>query len=84
MAQAEATASQIVNAASVVARTGMAVTGTIPLIPLRQWAPAWFYSALNWLGKSYVDANNVGQAFNDYLIGSDVDPFARSDRRDCS
>ncbi len=76
MAQAEANASQIVSAAPVVARTSMTLTGTIPILQLQQWAPAWFYSALNWLGKSYVDANNVGQSFNDYLIGSDVDPYA--------
>jgi len=46
-------------------------------IPQRQqWAPAWFYSALNWLGKTYYDANNVPQAFNFYMAGSDVDPYA--------
>jgi hypothetical protein len=46
-------------------------------IPLRQqWAPAWFYSALNWLGKTYYDANNVPQRFNLYMAGSDVDPYA--------
>ena len=41
-----------------------------------QWAPAWFYSALNWLGKTYYDANNVAQSFNLYMAGSDVDPYA--------
>ena len=40
------------------------------------WAPAWFYSALNWLGKSYYDASNVQQSFNSYLVGSSVDPYA--------
>ena len=31
--------------------------------PIRQqWAPAWFYSALNWLGKPYFDASNVRAA----------------------
>src|SRR5258708_4670361 len=45
--------------------------------PPQQWAPAWFYSALNWLGKTYFDANNVEQQFNQYLAGSDVDPYAQ-------
>ncbi len=46
--------------------------------PIRQqWAPAWFYSALNWLGKPYFDASNVAQRFNLYLAGSNVDPYAR-------
>ena len=48
----------------------------IPIPRLQQWAPAWFYSALNWLGKSYYDANNVRQSFNLYMVGSDVDPYA--------
>ena len=39
------------------------------------WAPAWFYSALNWLGKSYQDAGNVPQRFGLNLVGSDVDPY---------
>ena len=34
---------------------------------LQQWAPAWFYSALHWLGKSYYDASNVQQTFNQYV-----------------
>ncbi|HVH76575.1 MAG TPA: hypothetical protein VM755_16790 [Stellaceae bacterium] len=42
----------------------------------QQWAPAWFYSALNWLGKSYYDAGNARQVFGQYLVGSDVDPYA--------
>ena len=41
------------------------------------WAPAWFYSALHWLGKSYYDANNVQQRFNAYIAGSNVDPYAQ-------
>ncbi|HEV2098066.1 MAG TPA: hypothetical protein VGR45_03970, partial [Stellaceae bacterium] len=46
--------------------------------PVRlQWAPAWFHSALGWLGKSYYDASNVPQRFSLYLAGSDVDPYAR-------
>jgi hypothetical protein len=44
---------------------------------VQQWAPAWFYSALNWLGKSYFDASNVPQTFNGYMLGSDVDPYAQ-------
>jgi len=43
----------------------------------QQWAPAWFYSALQWLGKPYYDAGNIQQTFNQYLAGSDVDPYAR-------
>lgn len=39
------------------------------------WAPAWFYSALTWLGRRYVDANNVEQRFNIFMAGSDVDPY---------
>ena len=39
------------------------------------WAPAWFYSALNWLGKAYTDSSNVTQSFGSYLMGSDVDPY---------
>ena len=39
------------------------------------WAPAWFYSALNWLGKSYKDAGNASQRFGLNLVGSDVDPY---------
>src|ERR1051325_341410 len=44
----------------------------IPIQRLQQWAPAWFYSALNWLGKTYYDANNSAQSFNTYMAGSDV------------
>jgi hypothetical protein len=42
-----------------------------------QPAPAWFYSALNWLGKVYYDANKAAQSFNTYMAGSDVDPYAQ-------
>src|SRR5260370_29204953 len=42
-----------------------------------QLAAAWLYSALNWLGKTYYDANNVPQRFNLYMAGSDVDPYAQ-------
>ena len=40
------------------------------------WAPAWFYSALSWLGKSYYDASNNLQRFAPVLVGSDVDPYS--------
>ena len=49
----------------------------LPRPVVQQWAPAWFYSALNWLGKSYYDASNVPQTFNAYMLGSDVDPYAQ-------
>jgi hypothetical protein len=41
----------------------------------KKWAPAWFYSALTWLGKSYSDASNAKRAFSNYLVGSNVDPY---------
>src|SRR6267154_3235950 len=43
--------------------------------PAPPWAPGWFYSALAWLGKTYYDASTTAQSFNDYLAGSDVDPY---------
>ena len=43
----------------------------------QQWAPAWFYSALHWLGKSYFDASGVQQSFSSYMAGSSVDPYAQ-------
>jgi hypothetical protein len=43
----------------------------------RAWAPAWFYSALGWLGQSYYDASNTQQAFNIFLAGANVDPYRR-------
>ena len=46
-----------------------------PIYYQQTWAPAWFYSALNWLGKSYQDAGNVTQRFGLNLVGSDVDPY---------
>ncbi len=49
--------------------------GPGPIPRPQQLAPAWFYSALNLLGKSYYDANNVQQSFNSFMGGSDVDPF---------
>ena len=49
----------------------------LPPVLRLQWAPAWFYSALEWLGKVYYDANNTAQSFNTYMAGSDVDPYAQ-------
>ena len=49
--------------------------GPFPIPRLQTWAPAWFYSALNWLGKSYLDASSVPQSFCPYLAGSDVNPY---------
>jgi len=65
--------------------TGPAVTiPTTILNPIRNpiifrpqnFAPAWFYSALNFLGQQYADGSNFVQEFNSYLVGSDVDPYA--------
>ena len=51
--------------------------GTLPpWRPIQAFAPAWFYSALNWLGTSYYDANNAQQWFGSFLVGSDVDPYS--------
>jgi hypothetical protein len=77
MAQIDGNASQMVTAAPVVERTGMTVSGTIPVTSTQEYAPAWFYSALNWLGRSYLDASNNGQAFGETMFGSDVDPYAQ-------
>ncbi len=49
----------------------------LPRFLPQQWAPAWFYSALNWLGKTYYDTQNSEQSFNIYMAGSDVDPYAQ-------
>lgn len=43
----------------------------------QQWAPAWFYSALHWLGKSYYDASGTQRSFSSYMAGSSVDPYAQ-------
>jgi hypothetical protein len=40
-----------------------------------EWAPAWFYSALAWLGQSYRDASNTQRSFSNYLAGANVDPY---------
>ncbi len=52
------------------------VLGGIILRP-QIWAPAWFYSALNWLSRTYADANNAQQSFGPSMYGSDVDPYAQ-------
>jgi hypothetical protein len=78
MQQSESNASQIVSSAPVIQQTGTSlsgIVGSVPFVPLQQYAPAWFYSALNWLGATYTDANNNEQEFADYLIGSNVDPY---------
>jgi hypothetical protein len=51
------------------------LTPAIPTQPQTTFAPAWFYSALNFLLYSYSDGQNVPQAFGANLIGSDVDPY---------
>jgi hypothetical protein len=43
----------------------------------RKWAPAWFYSALSWLGQSYRDATNTQRNFSIYLAGANVDPYRK-------
>ena len=43
----------------------------------RQWAPAWFYSALCWLGKGYTDAANTQRGFGTVLAGANVDPYRK-------
>ena len=60
------------------------VAEPFPRLTLQQWAPAWFYSALNWLGKSYYDASNVQQSFNLYMVGSDVRSLYVLGRHVCS
>ena len=75
--EAIANPSQMVTAAPIVARTGVTLAGNIPIVLPEEWAPAWFYSALNWLGQSYTDANNTQQQFSAYMIGSDVDPYEK-------
>ena len=40
-----------------------------------EWAPAWFYSALAWLGQSYRNAANTQRSFSNYLAGANVDPY---------
>jgi hypothetical protein len=39
-------------------------------------APAWFYSALAWLGQTFTDGALQQRAFATWLAGSDVDPYA--------
>lgn len=72
-------ASQIVSSARLVERLGPGGPGRGPIkrFPAQQWAPAWFFSALNWLGKPFIDGNDTGQQFGLSLFGSDVDPYAQ-------
>ena len=75
MAKIDSGISQIAVPAPVAAdRT---LNGITSIHRIQQRAPAWFYSAINWLGQSYYDANGTSQSFNAYLIGSDVDPYAQ-------
>jgi hypothetical protein len=68
-------ASQIVSSAPTVQRLGTPVTGLTIFHPIEHYAPAWFYSALNWLGSSFQDASGAQRTFADFMIGSDVDPY---------
>ena len=73
-----ARASQIVSAATFThSQSEASFNDDIPILHFQEWAPAWFYSALNWLGKSFLDAGNTEQSFGYYLFGSDVDPYAQ-------
>ena len=79
MAKLETSVNKIAVPAPTQAVPVASVIGIIRPIPIfipQAWAPAWFYSALNWLGKSYFDASNVRQTFCNYFLGSDVDPYA--------
>ena len=68
-------ASQIVSSAPAIQRLGTTVAGSIIFHPVEQFAPAWFYSALNWLGSSFQDASGTRRSFAYFMIGSDVDPY---------
>ena len=72
-------ASRIATAAGTPASKAALVAkyaGRTPSASVSQaWAPAWFYSALNWLGRSYDDANGAAQGFASFMAGSDVDPY---------
>jgi hypothetical protein len=72
--QTETTVSnQVTNLGKATLRTPIKIGTPIA----RAWAPAWFYSALSWLGQSYYDASNTQQAFNIFLAGANVDPYRR-------
>ena len=45
-----------------------------------RWAPAWFYSALGWLGQTYRDASNGERGFSSFIAGADVDPYRQLGR----
>jgi hypothetical protein len=64
---------QATNLGEATLRTPIKIGTPMP----RAWAPAWFYSALSWLGQSYYDASNTQQAFNIVLAGANVDPYRR-------
>ena len=74
-------ASRIATAAGIQSNKAVLIAkyaGRTPSATVSQaWAPAWFYSALNWLGRTYYDANDVSQGFTSYMAGSDVDPYQK-------
>lgn len=65
----------ITKEAGVLERIPIRSPGPIFRPILEQSAPAWFYSALSWLGQSYFDASNTQRGFTTYLAGADVDPY---------
>jgi hypothetical protein len=72
--QTETTVSnQVTNLGEATLRTPIKIGTPIA----HEWAPAWFYSALSWLGQSYYDASNTQQGFNIFLAGANVDPYRR-------
>jgi hypothetical protein len=75
MALSDEIASQIVSAVTPVTKSIEGGPGSIGPYRPQAYAPAWFYSALNWLSATYLDANGNAQSFSDYLVGSDVDPY---------
>jgi len=67
--------SQIVSSAPTIQRLGTPVTGSTIIHQVEHYAPAWFYSALNWLGLSFQDASGAQRTFAGFMIGADVDPY---------
>jgi hypothetical protein len=64
---------QLAGIAAIAETSPVARPGFRPIF--RQWAPAWFYSALCWLGQSYSDASNIERSFGTVLAGANVDPY---------
>jgi hypothetical protein len=71
------TETTVSNQAANLGKATLSTPVKIGLPIARAWAPAWFYSALSWLGQSYYDASNTQQAFNIFLAGANVDPYQR-------